>query len=370
MHYIGQENFIHSSDEKIGILVTNLGTPEAPTKKALRKYLKQFLSDPRVIEIPKPIWWVILNLIILNTRPGKSAKLYQSIWTERGSPLKWHTEDQMDALKHHFKDQLPPEIYDRLIIRYAMRYGEPSIGATLQNMQSSGANKITVLPLYPQYAASTTGSTFDAIAAQMRKTRWLPALKFISSYHDNPAYIKACATHIQRHWEQHGRADKLLFSFHGLPKFHLEKGDPYYCQCQKTARLISQTLDLDEDLIVTTFQSRFGRTEWLKPYTEDTLKSLPAKGIKRLDVFCPGFASDCLETLEEIASENKQYFLDAGGEEYRYIPALNSNDEHIHALGSILSKNISDWLGEPHRNPEACQRHYLGIKDSYPDQIL
>lgn len=364
MQFIGQSDFNHRITPKIGVLVTNLGTPAAPTKKALRTYLKQFLSDSRVIEIPKPIWWFILNGIILNTRPAKSAKLYQSIWTERGSPLAWHTADQAQAIEQKLNAMLSntENTNTELIVQYAMRYGEPSIKSTLEKMQLEGAEKIIVLPLYPQYAGSSSGSTFDAVTSHLQQSRWVPNFRFINSYHDNPQYIAACANQIQTYWKQHGKAQKLLFSFHGLPKFHLEKGDPYFCQCHKTVKLLAEALKLKETDYLITFQSRFGRTEWLKPYTDATLKTLPEQGVKKLDIFCPGFSADCLETLEEIAVENKKYFMDAGGEEYRYIPALNTAPEHIHALSNIIYQNISDWLTTPQRDPELSEKRYNAIK--------
>ncbi|MBT8149689.1 MAG: ferrochelatase, partial [Gammaproteobacteria bacterium] len=246
------------------------------------------------------------------------------------------------------------------------RYGEPSIADQLAQLQHDGATKIAILPLYPQYASSTTGSSFDAVASYARRARWVPELRFIANYHDRPAYINACAAQIRRHWDAHGRADKLLYSFHGLPKFHLDKGDPYYCHCHKTVRLINQALELDPADTLTTFQSRFGRTEWLRPYTDETLKALPGQGCTSVDVFCPGFAADCLETLEEIAVENKNYFIEAGGEQYRYIAALNSSDEHIAALTDLLNANLQDWLQLPARNSALCQQQAQQAKDNYP----
>ena len=362
----GQTNFDHSRDEKIGVLITNLGTPTAPTKAALRVYLKQFLSDRRVVEIPRLVWWFILNGIILNTRPAKSAQLYASVWTDRGSPLRWHTEDQANAIAQRLGTELGEASAARILVKYAMRYGQPSIAEQMQALQDAGATKILVLPLYPQYASSTNGSTFDALSGYLSEARWVPELRFIANYHDNAGYIAACATQIQQHWEAHGRADKLLFSFHGLPKFHLEKGDPYYCHCHKTVRLIIAKLGIDAEQTITTFQSRFGRTEWLKPYTDQTLKDLPSQGVKTLDVFCPGFAADCLETLEEIAVENRNYFLEAGGSEYRYIAALNSSEHHITALTDIVQSNLQDWLRQEPRDTRVCQHQSKMLIDNYP----
>lgn len=347
MRYRGQSDFDHSRPPKIGILITNLGTPDAPEKKSLRKYLKQFLSDPRVVEIPRAIWWFILNGIILNTRPKASAKLYQSVWTEVGSPLMFHTQAQANELSKTLAKRLFNA--DRLentgmIVEFAMRYGEPSLETQFREMQAKGVEKLLVLPLYPQYSGSTTGSTFDAIAEEFRGTRWIPEFRFINKYHDNSDYINACATAIQRHWENNGRSELLLLSYHGVPKMYLTKGDPYHCHCHKTSRLIANVLGLEEGEYLTTFQSRFGRAEWLQPYTDKTLMALPDQGIKSVDIFCPGFSADCLETLEEIAVENKHYFVDAGGSNYNYIPALNASPEHIATFANLIEQSIADWI--------------------------
>ncbi|MGB5325084.1 MAG: ferrochelatase [Pseudomonadales bacterium] len=364
MAFDGPVNFNHHQPEKIGVLISNLGTPEAPTPRALRRYLKQFLSDPRVVEIPRPIWWLILHGIILRTRPAKSAKLYESVWTERGSPLRWHTEDQLAALRENLNEKLGSAAA-RLEFRYAMRYGEPSIERCVDEMRAAGVNHLLVLPLYPQYAASTTASTFDALNEALGKSRWIPQLQFVAGYCDDPAYIAACAEQIESHWQRNGKGDKLLLSYHGLPRFHLEKGDPYHCQCHKTSRLISEALGISRDDVITTFQSRFGRAEWLKPYTDESMKSLPARGVKKLDVFCPGFAADCLETLEEMAEENKAYFMQAGGRQYHYIPALNSSKAHIGALSGIVERNVQSWLAAPARDAKTCQREAEQKRASY-----
>lgn len=356
----------HLSKNKIGVLITNLGTPDAATKSALRRYLKEFLSDRRVIEVPRLIWWLILNGIILNTRPKKSAELYKSVWTEQGSPLLKHTITQCNAIAEQFYqhntfgDQSLHR--ERLLFSYAMRYGNPSIGDAIKELQANGVTQLLVLPLYPQYAAATTGSSYDAVFQQLARTRWVPALRIIDSYHDDMSYINACASRIQQYWQQHGRNQKLLFSFHGLPKDSLDKGDPYFCHCQKSARLIAETLELDSNDYLVTFQSRFGRAEWLQPYTDATLKSLPAKGVTSVDVFCPGFSADCLETLEEIAVENKRYFREAGGDNYRYIPALNASKEHVHALSQLIATSINDWLAKPQTDPGLTQQRAATLK--------
>ncbi len=339
MKYKNSQHFDHSQSEKIGVLVTNLGTPDAPTAKALRPYLKQFLWDPRVVEVPRLIWWLVLNGIILNTRPKKSAEAYKTVWTEDGSPLAHYTSLQADALQK----KLHEKYGDDLVVAWAMRYGNPSISLKLQELFEKGVTKLVVLPLYPQYSAATTGSTFDALANDFKARRWLPELRFINQYVDNEDYIASLVRSIEEHWEEHGRAEKLIFSYHGIPLRYLHNGDPYHCQCHKTTRLVVEKLGLKESDYITTFQSRFGREEWLKPYTDHTMKSLPKKGVKSVQVICPGFSSDCLETIEEIGEENREYFMHAGGEKYEYIPALNDRVDHIQALTNLIEKNLEGW---------------------------
>lgn len=338
MSYIGQKDYNHNTKPSTAILLTNLGTPKTPTTHDLRIYLREFLSDPRIVELPRFLWWLILNLIILRIRPKKSAKLYASIWTEKGSPLMSNTIQQKELLKNKLKLANKP-----LIIDFAMRYGNPSIKDKIYELQNHGADKILILPLYPQYSGATTGSTFDEISKVLSKARWVPNLRFISSYHDDENYINACVKRINNSWLKNSKPERLILSYHGVPKKYLLKGDPYYCHCQKTSRLIGEKLDFKNENILTTFQSRFGNEEWLKPYTDETLKTLGVQGVSSINVFCPGFSSDCLETLEEIAVENKNYFLEAGGDHYTYIPALNSESMHIEALYSLIEKNINDW---------------------------
>lgn len=334
--YRSAEQFQHNQVGKIGILVTNLGTPEAPTAKALRPYLKQFLSDPRVVEVPRLLWWCILNGIILNTRPAKSAHAYSNVWTDAGSPLALYTKAQAEGLRALHNDE-------SVVVDWAMRYGQPSLSSVIQKMQDQGVRKLLVLPLYPQYSASTTASTFDALAEDFTKRRWIPELRFITSYFDHPLYITAIANSIRKHWQKEGRSDKLIFSYHGVPLRYLHSGDPYHCQCLKTTRLVAEALELEPQQFMSCFQSRFGREEWLRPYTDETLKSLPSKGVKSVAVICPGFSSDCLETIEEINMENREYFEEAGGESYHYIPALNASDEHIQFLNQLIQQHMQGW---------------------------
>lgn len=323
---------VRDNAAKTGVLITNLGTPDAPTAAALRPYLAEFLSDPRVIEIPRIIWKVILHGIILRVRPAKSARLYQSIWTEAGSPLL--------AISEHQRDKLQQQLGDTVSVKLGMRYGNPSIAKALREFQDQGIRKIIVLPLYPQYGAPTTGSTFDAIATEMMQWRWVPELHFINAYFDHPAYISALAESVDRHIKANGMPDKIVFSYHGMPKSYLEKGDPYYCHSVKTTRLIKEALNLDDKQVQTTFQSRFGKAEWLQPYTDVTLQQLAQEGIRHIAVVCPAFSVDCLETLEEIAVENRTVFLEAGGETFHYIPALNDTPEHIQALNQLIKPHI------------------------------
>ncbi|WP_372626517.1 ferrochelatase [Arsukibacterium sp.] len=351
MAFINNPNYQHSSPDKIGVLLTNLGTPDAPTPKALKRYLKQFLSDPRVVEVPRLLWWLILNGVILRIRPRRSAKAYATVFTEQGSPLLFHTRAQAEAIASQFAKDGRTDV----VVDFAMRYGNPSFSSVLDKMFAAGVRKILVLPLYPQYSASTSGSTFDELAHDFTRRRWLPDLRFISHYHDNAGFIAACAERIKEHWNEHGRSEKLMFSYHGIPKRYLLNGDPYHCECYKTSRLIAEALGLAKDDYMTTFQSRFGREEWLKPYTDETLKALPAQGVKSVQIFCPGFAADCLETIEEIGEENHEYFMEAGGEQYQYISALNDRPAHITALYQLINQNLQGWqvTAEPERATRA-----------------
>ncbi len=347
MQFKGSANFSHGQPERLGVLVTNLGTPDAPTPSALRRYLAEFLSDPRVVEVPRPLWWLILHGVILRIRPRRSAKAYAGVWEPEGSPLLIHTARQAEGIREALKKKYGTNV----VVGFAMRYGNPSIPKVLDEMQEQGVRKLLVLPLYPQYSASTSASTFDAISNDFRQRRWLPDLRFVSHYPDYPPYIEAMARHIEAHWANHGRNEKLVLSYHGVPLKYLLKGDPYHCECHKTSRLLAQRLGLSEEDYLTTFQSRFGREEWLKPYTDETLKSLPEKGVKSIDVFCPGFSSDCLETVEEIDEENRDYFMEAGGQRFSYIPALNATPGHIEALVQLIEDNLQGWT-VPRNDPD------------------
>lgn len=328
-----------------GIVLINLGTPEAPTPTAVRRYLKEFLSDPRVVEIPRFVWWPILNGIILNLRPKQSAKKYAAIWTPEGSPLKVHSERQAKLLRGYLGAS--KQLDDPVTVAYAMRYGEPSIPATLSSLKAEGCTRILLLPLYPQYSSSTTATAFDAAFSWAQRLRVQPEIRTVRSFPDDPGYIAALANSVRRFWMTDGRppasAYRLLMSFHGVPRSAIDKGDTYRDECLMTGKLLADALNLRAEDYRICFQSRFGRAEWLQPYTAATLEELGQQGIEHIDILCPGFPSDCLETLEEIAIEGKSTFLQAGGKTYRYIPCLNERDDWIHALADLAHKHLQGW---------------------------
>jgi ferrochelatase len=343
MTYQTEPTHTHGTPSKTGILLVNLGTPDAPTPQAVRTYLKEFLGDPRVVEIPRALWWLILNGIILNTRPKKSAAKYASIWLKEGSPLRVYTAKQAALLQGYLGQITKAPV----VVEYAMRYGNPSIPNVLQKLKAQNCQRLLVVPMYPQYAASTTATAYDSVFSELQQMRNAPALRTIKHFHDHPGYIKALAANINQYWMKHGRPEKLLMSFHGLPQYTLDKGDPYHCECQKTGRLLAEELGLQPQQYAISFQSRFGKAKWLQPYTTATLKEWGAQKIKRVDVVCPGFVTDCLETLEEIAMEGKHDFQHAGGYEYHYIPCMNDRSEWVQALTHLVMNNLQGWLIEP-----------------------
>ncbi|MBP9803999.1 MAG: ferrochelatase [Candidatus Accumulibacter sp.] len=339
--YQPEPAYRHGSAAATAVLLINLGTPAAPTGQAVRAYLKEFLSDPRVVEIPRAVWWLILNGIILNVRPRRSAEKYASVWTAEGSPLKVHVERQSRLLRGFLG-----QAGHRVVVDYAMRYGQPSIPVTLARLKAEGCTRMLLLPLYPQYSATTTATAFDAAGAWLQSVRNQPELRMVRSFADHPGYIAALAASVREHWANRGRpasAYRLVMSFHGLPRYTLDKGDPYHCECHKTGRLLAEALGLAAEQYQICFQSRFGRAEWLQPYTVATLKKLAKQGVQRVDVICPGFPADCLETLEEIAIEGKSEFMQAGGEEYYYLPCLNERDDWIHALAGLAANHLQGW---------------------------
>ena len=338
MSFRPEPPFRHGQRPRTAVLLVNLGTPDEPTAPALRRYLAEFLSDPRVVDIPRLVWWPSLYGVILPTRPKQSAAKYASVWTPEGSPLAVWTKRQAAALA----EALAARGHD-LLVRHAMRYGNPSIASVMDALRAEGATRVLVLPAYPQYAAATTASVADKVLAWSTQARRMPELRFINEYHDDAGYIAALAQRLRAHWAEHGRGDKLVLSFHGVPERSLLLGDPYHCQCHKTARLLAEALGLPREQVVVTFQSRFGKAKWLEPYTEPTLEKLAAEGTKRVDVMCPGFTADCLETLEEIAQEARDAFLAAGGERFDYVPCLNVEPAWIAALATLAERHMGGW---------------------------
>ncbi|MES9857944.1 MAG: ferrochelatase [Sedimenticola sp.] len=324
-----------TSAPSTGILLTNLGTPDAATTRAVRRYLKEFLWDPRVVETPRWLWWLILNGIILKRRPKHSAAAYRKVWTDEGSPLLTISKKQSVALQSALERRLDGPV--KVVL--AMRYGSPSIAQGLEALRAANARRVLVLPLYPQYSATTSASTFDAVSQTLQGWRWIPELRFINHYYDDERYIATLAESVRNNWQAQGRAERLLISFHGIPQSYADGGDPYPQECRMTATRLAQRLGLDDKEWAITFQSRLGRQEWIKPYTDKTLKRWGEEGVKSVQVICPGFSVDCLETLEEIAEENRNYFLSAGGERYHYIPALNDAPEHIEFLANLVTEN-------------------------------
>lgn len=355
MPYATEPALAPDAPPRAAVLLVNLGTPDEPTPSALRRYLAEFLGDPRVVEIPKIVWWPILHGLILRLRPARSARKYATVWTPEGSPLAAWTARQATLLLGSLGER-----GHRVVVRHAMRYGNPSIASALDDLKAQNVTRVLVLPLYPQYAAATTGSTADAVAAWLTRTRRLPDLRFVADYADDPGYIDALASRVTTHWAQNGRAERLLLSFHGLPVRSKLLGDPYDAQCKLTAHRLREALGLTEDQFLVTFQSRFGRAKWLEPYTEPTLVALAQQGLRSVDVMCPGFVSDCLETLEEIDQEARAAFLGAGGTDFRYIPCLNDSPKWIRALADLAERQMQGWgtaaavraaAGEPGATP-------------------
>lgn len=334
--YSGEAAFEHGTPPATGALLVNLGTPDAPTPAAIRRFLAEFLGDPRVVEAPRWLWWLALHGVILRIRPSRSAHAYRQIWTPAGSPLLLNSRALVESVAGMLQRHLPATV------ALGMTYGSPGIPAALEQLRSAGVRRLVVLPLYPQYSGTTTASVFDRVTSQLQRWRWLPDLRFIASYHDQPAYIEAIAASIRDHWRTHERGH-LLFSFHGIPRRYLLAGDPYHCQCQKSARLVAERLGLDAGTWSVSFQSQVGREEWLRPYTDEMLLKMAREGERRVSIVCPGFATDCLETLEEIAIRNRELFMANGGELYDYIPALNAGDAHAEMLGDLVARHARSW---------------------------
>ncbi|MBT8143603.1 MAG: ferrochelatase [Gammaproteobacteria bacterium] len=337
--FTAPDNFRHDQEPGVGVLVSNLGTPDAPTARALRRYLGEFLADPRVVELPRPLWRLILHGVILRTRPRRSAAAYEKVWTDAGSPLAVHSSLQCEAIAR----ELTPAYRAPVHVELGFRYGQPSIKTAISKLLAAGIDKLIVLPLYPQYSGSTTASTFDEVTRQLQSVRRIPELRFIDSYHDQRLYIDALAASIREHGQQYSATHRLLFSFHGIPRRYLLAGDPYHCQCHKTARLVAERLGLADDSWATSFQSRLGREEWLRPYTDEILTEWATNGVSGVDVICPGFSADCLETLEEVDMQYRELFLGKGGQQFHYIAALNERRDHIDLLAALVTSATSDW---------------------------
>ncbi len=340
MRFRAEPPFTHSAGERAGVLLVNIGTPAQPTSAAVRRYLGRFLSDPRVVEIPRWLWLPLLHLVILTLRAPRSAAKYASIWRHGQSPLLRHTIDQAQGLQAH----LAAEFGDRVTVAYAMRYSDPDIALAMAKLRAACCTHFVIVPLYPQYAAATTASTMDEVFQFLQSTRTLPAMRWVHDFHDHPAYIQALASGVRRHWADGQARGHLLVSFHGVPRRSLDLGDPYHCHCLKTARLLAESLDLAADQWSVSFQSRFGANRWLEPYTLDVVRQLAARGVTQVDVVMPSFVSDCLETLEEIGIEVRDAFMAAGGRSFRPIPCLNSDAEWIAALASLIRPELHQWF--------------------------
>lgn len=341
------------------MLLVNLGTPDAATPAAVRRFLAQFLGDPRVVEAPRWLWWLALHGVILRVRPRQSTHAYRQIWTPDGSPLLLHSQALAGRIQEALDDVLDGPVH----VALGMTYGNPSIGSALEQLRAQGIGRLIVLPLYPQYSATTTGSVFDRVSSHLQRWRWLPELRFITHYHDDAAYIAAIAASIERQWAVSGRKH-LVLSYHGVPRRYLLQGDPYHCQCQKTSRLIARQLQLADDEWSVSFQSQVGREEWLRPYTDELLVGMAREGRQHVTLVCPGFAADCLETLEEIAIRNKKAFLEQGGVSYDYVPALNASPEHVQALAGLIVRHCRGWpeTGDVARSdPELARERALRL---------
>lgn len=339
MTFIDTPDYRHNRPETLGVLLVNLGTPDGTSVPEVRRYLAEFLSDPRVVEMARLPWMLLLHGIILRTRPKRSAAAYRSIWTDEGSPLLAISRRQAEGIEARLSERVAAPVK----VALGMRYGNPSIASALRELSAANARRVLVFPLYPQYSATTVATVFDAVSAELRRWRWLPELRFINHYHDDPAYIEALAESVRAHWTEHGQAERLLMSFHGIPKAYFDKGDPYYCECQTTARLLAERLELPAERWALTFQSRLGRDEWLQPYTAATLEDWGKAGLRSVQVLSPGFSVDCLETLEEIDEENREIFQHAGGGEFGYIPCLNDSPAHLDLLTDLAMRHCAGW---------------------------
>ncbi len=339
MRYKAVLDFDHESTERLGILLVNSGTPDSPRTGDVRRFLARLLGDPRVVELPRALWLPLLHGVILRTRPFRSARKYRRIWTRQGSPLLLHTARLRDRLTQ----ELSKRVIAPTVVEYGMLYANPTVPAALERLRAAGARRILVLPMFAQYSGASTAPVFDQVTAELRRWRWVPELRIVNEYHEHPGYIAALAASIREHWQQQGQTEHLLMSYHGIPEKYFRQGDPYFCKCQKTSRLLADELNLPDGDWTVSFQSKYGPGLWLKPYTEDVLAAMPARGIRSVTVVCPGFAVDCLETLEEIDMENRERFLEAGGTTFQYVPALNARPDHAIALADLIAQHVQGW---------------------------
>jgi ferrochelatase len=352
----------HGTPSRTGLLLVNLGSPAEPTAAATRRYLAEFLSDPRVVEIPRLVWWPILHGIILRVRPARSAAKYASIWMPEGSPLSVWTQRLTQGLRDSFETAGL-----QIVVQQAMRYGSPGVADGLDALRAAGVSRVLVLPLYPQYASATTASIWDAVARWSGQARYLPEFRFVNRYGDEPAYIESLAESVRSHWAVAGRGRMLVMTFHGLPERSLMLGDPYHCECHKTGRLLAEALGLGPGEYKVTFQSRFGRAQWLRPYTEPALQEMAAGGLERVDVICPGFPVDCLETLEEIGLEAREAFLQAGGREFHYIPCLNATPGAVAAIAAVAMRHLQGWPVSVHDSGELARQRERALERGATD---
>ncbi len=367
MKYIGTPQFNHGTPEKLGVLMINLGTPDAPETPEVRRYLAQFLSDPRIIELPRWLWKTILHGIILRVRPAKSAEAYKEVWSETdGSPLLSISKKQQAALQK----ELSARYGDDVVVGLGMRYGTPSVDDALTELEQHNVRRLLIIPMYPQYSGTTTASVFDEVANRLQRTRWLPELRFINQWCDEPGYIKVLANSVKKYWAENGKNDLLVTSYHGIPKRYLLNGDPYHCLCHKTTRLLAEELAIDPSKTKVVFQSRVGKEEWLQPYCDETMKRLPKDGVTKIDVISPAFAADCLETIEEIEGENREYFMENGGESFNYIPCLNDDAEHMQFMADLVGKHIQGWPeADANRNKAKEDEHYR-VSAALADKLM
>lgn len=367
MKYIGTPDYQHGTRPRLGVLVVNLGTPEAAETGPVRQYLAEFLSDPRIIELPRWLWLTLLHLVILRIRPARSAKAYQEVWSEEtGSPLLSISKRQSEALRKELQSRYGKDV----VVALGMRYGNPSIDSALGELRAAGVRRLVVLPMYPQYSGTTTASVFDAVASSLQRTRWIPELRFINQFSEESAYIEALAASVRESWEEHGRGDLLVTSYHGIPKRYLLNGDPYHCLCHKTTRQLADALGIGPDDYRVVFQSRVGREEWLRPYCDDTMKQLPGEGIKSIDVISPAFSADCLETIEEISGENHEYFMESGGERFQYIECLNDRPDHIQFLADLVARHAQGWPETDPARDEQREQSELAVSATHAQALM